>query len=430
MSNFFTNEIISEFSTQINPVLTKLNCSLLNVNAISEYLAFSELDARGLRRSAHPRRTQKAMQEIGPNIDHIVNLLAQQKCASIGEDYGKDAIRNPLKHRAKAYDLLVLIDNQYQTVEYGHEEKGKRKEDFLKYTYGFIVAEKGECKRKPKTVSVNLICSNGVQGGGTILIGAYLYTIKCFEGQTNYDQYGILELAHGFENFGGLCTYSKFGFVANMDLFKVDPIPKGTCFTDDRNLPMDVNLETVSKTDIVEVVLGRKKISFVDPHLFQESVHADEQDYLRAQPLCIVKPSSSDERTAREFEKKKTTHGNNLNTLVTTFFDKVRTEEEIEIEKGKPVKNTKDGRKKERKIKSLEKQQELIDGTLASNVEAIINSERSLKTPLSPSQGRTKKGSRSPGAPSGRMSTRATTRRSQNAGSRNKRIIRSLKQRK
>jgi hypothetical protein len=99
----------------------------------------------------------------------------------------------------------------------------------------FLIIEKGECEKLGEAWSVNLICAalqspNGLKGVGQILMGLYLYTIS--ENEEVEEKTGVLELANGYINAGGLASYSKLGFKIDKSLYGQD------CFPNYNNLPM------------------------------------------------------------------------------------------------------------------------------------------------------------------------------------------------
>jgi hypothetical protein len=99
----------------------------------------------------------------------------------------------------------------------------------------FLIVEKGECEKLSDAWSVNLICAvlqspNGLKGVGQILMGLYLYTIA--ENEEVEEKVGVLELANGYINAGGLASYSKLGFKIDKSLYGED------CFPNYNNLPM------------------------------------------------------------------------------------------------------------------------------------------------------------------------------------------------
>uniref|UniRef100_A0A6C0HCG7 Uncharacterized protein n=1 Tax=viral metagenome TaxID=1070528 RepID=A0A6C0HCG7_9ZZZZ len=99
----------------------------------------------------------------------------------------------------------------------------------------FLIVEKGECEKLSNAWSVNLICAvlqspKGLKGIGQILMGLYLYIIA--ENEEVEEKTGVLELANGYINAGGLASYSKLGFKIDKSLYGED------CFPNYNNLPM------------------------------------------------------------------------------------------------------------------------------------------------------------------------------------------------
>jgi hypothetical protein len=128
----------------------------------------------------------------------------------------------------------------------------------LQSVMGFLIVQKGECSFRPNDYAVNLICvKDGAEPGtGQLLIGLYLYTILKRPPPV---QLGLLELAGGYYNISGLCLYSKFGFVPNMD-FSVSG-----CFDYPGNMPMILdfnryNVQSIrdAKNIVCAIVAGDK----------------------------------------------------------------------------------------------------------------------------------------------------------------------------
>lgn len=223
-------------------------------------------------------------------------------CNDISESYGEQAMRRALGGDTMNYDIVVLAnpiimeDTRLHTVRVDDPAQGdkwlkKRKrmmtfEEFSKYKLdsiiGFVIVEKGMCKRHSNAYGINLICSrSGVETGiGSLLMGLYLYTIVSHpkESPTTLISYpsgkatisyklieipdeisyqkpifstsdqlipvkhiGILELAGAYLNVSGLCLYEKFGF-------KYDPLlVKSDCFSDIENLPMILSFSSNPK---------------------------------------------------------------------------------------------------------------------------------------------------------------------------------------
>jgi hypothetical protein len=146
------------------------------------------------------------------------------------------------------YDLTVAVMRDYDTVDETGATKTVTRRKINKVV-GFIITEKGECKKMPNAVSVNLICvrPNTISGG--ILLGAYLYCIK----NSRFEKKGILELARGYLNVAGFMSYSKLGFIKDVRLFG----PR--CFPDYRNLPMSIDLRSLSNDEIISRAAGKSR---------------------------------------------------------------------------------------------------------------------------------------------------------------------------
>ena len=152
---------------------------------------------------------------------------------AIGVKYGRDAMTNVFTNNN--FDILFAMKSTYGSANNSGEIYSNDIEITaakINNINGFIIVERGECRKFPNAYAVHLICVNrGFKA--TLLMGAYLYTIK----QSNdISQVGILELAYGHENIPGLCSYGKFGFIPNILLAGPN------CFADRENLPMGVYL--------------------------------------------------------------------------------------------------------------------------------------------------------------------------------------------
>ena len=109
---------------------------------------------------------------------------------------------------------------------------------------GFIAAHRGESQalRFANIWSVKLICTyldllNELQGSGQGLLAMFLISI-IEQGGTM----ACLELARLFLNITGLCAYSKFGFVPNVNELLLEQQQAGDLFNDPNNLQMSVVL--------------------------------------------------------------------------------------------------------------------------------------------------------------------------------------------
>lgn len=153
-------------------------------------------------------------------------------------------------------DMVVLVDTSY--------ERGNN-DSFLRGTQGFMITEKGECKKIPEVHSISLICSkagSSLPGAGSIMLGAYLFMIKsnmCNFLSDGISQVGILDLAHSYSNVGGFCAYAKFGFKYSPELKLYQ-----NCYNPDdglyANLPMAVNVMSWTQDNVLALVKGTQKM--------------------------------------------------------------------------------------------------------------------------------------------------------------------------
>ena len=269
MDSFFNKTILDIYREKIKTVLTEKRVWLLNLSELKDYLKISRLDLIKYDLRKTQKRKQKTQQEYQENINAIIQKLANTKCKDIGIDYGKSAVHSSFDEQ-KNIEILVLIDHNYKYLRLQEDSLIQQRLDMI---YGFIIVEKGECKYRPNVYTVNLICSQ-MKGGGSVLLGAYLYMIKR---NTQIQQMGLLELAGGFTNVVGLCAYSKFGFLPNITYLGAD------CFSDTGNLPMSVDLDEIESDEIINVVLGKKNIKLELEEGIDED---DEYNILQNNAVC------------------------------------------------------------------------------------------------------------------------------------------------
>lgn len=143
--------------------------------------------------------------------------------ANIGEEYLNRQHRE-LRKQTGQFDLVVILSNPLEKLT-----TTKVASSML----GFMIVQLGECSMYPDTYCVNLVCS---QGKGAVLLAFYLYCVN--NNDMVNSKLGMLELASAYYNYGGLCLYSKYGFVHSPELFG------SQCFPDYNNLPMIVDLRT------------------------------------------------------------------------------------------------------------------------------------------------------------------------------------------
>jgi len=266
------------------------------------------------------RYTEKNSSYTSMSIDtvgKVIKYLSSSVCNGIKQGYAQKAIENSLLkiRRTKQkdiasgkmimsvssvdssdyFDLLLVSTKKLEDVSLPIEQR-------LSEVAAFIVVELGECSTYPASYSINLICADTKKstGMGSILMGAYLYTILSHpipstvsdnimfpsgngylsittkrtssgtsvgrvkfgteESLTETEHIAVLELADAYANPGGLCMYEKYGFTFDPSMFKED------CFTDRDNLPMIIDFNakpgykeldiSAKKTKIIAITIG------------------------------------------------------------------------------------------------------------------------------------------------------------------------------
>lgn len=195
---------------------------------------------------------QPSLERVQTVSNAVLELMAESICEKkIGKTYGMNAIRR-LVH--SQFDILVLVESNYLDIKAKETHTGTKAAANKKINsvLGFIIVEKGECRRLPNAYSVNLICVRSIKDKprGAILLGAYSFCCKKI-GQ----RYGLLELADGYKNTAGFFSYSKMGFVKNTTLFDRQ------CFKDFGNLPMSVDLADYRYSDFADYASGHRKFT-------------------------------------------------------------------------------------------------------------------------------------------------------------------------
>jgi hypothetical protein len=260
MKTFFTTELLNEFRNH-----SKINTAL-NGGELMNFYEFMNWFSLGIIRNDKDKRRESI------NVDQHNILIAYFKTIAIsacenqiGGDYAERAMINLLE--SDDFDMIVILAP--------HSDKLKRDEYSVKpdasfrrklnHILGFMIVEKGECKKMPMAYSINLICTrtkhleykrysygkekDRERTRGGILLGFYLYCSKK-RGQTH----GILELADGYMNTAGFFSYSKQGFVKDLTLFGTN------CFNDQANLPMSVRLDKYSFEELINHASGDKSV--------------------------------------------------------------------------------------------------------------------------------------------------------------------------
>jgi len=241
---------------------------------------------RFIKEADRIKEEQKA--QLAKIANDTFKEIANEVCdPSIGRDYGRTSLINITKYYD--FDFLVAVTPDYNKIppmmNYEKQRIYKRKK-----ILGFLIAERGECRMKRNTYSVNLICiqKNPVLVGskpytvkGTILLGAFLYCIKSYDGILELlgdegdegededqeilpvDQQGILELAGAYENLDGFFAYSKLGFKKDISLLTHRDVPNNErCFYDPTLLQMIAPMNQFdSPQHIIQRVTGERRMT-------------------------------------------------------------------------------------------------------------------------------------------------------------------------
>jgi len=280
MKEFFTKNVVDEYKN--DPKIQKaLNgCTLMNSDDFLTWFG------QNIIRPDKPSRLATADSIYNMVIEEftkIANSVCERK---IDEDYSVKSMKNVLE--SPKFDILVILAPHWEKLK-RDEFNTKPKLSIEKkgnHILGFVIVEKGECRRMPTAYSINLICtrtalkykrysydrgSDRERTKGGILLGAYLYCAKVY-GQSH----GILELADGYTNISGFFAYSKQGFAKDLTLFGRD------CFRDYSNLPMSVRLDKYSYNQIINHACGDKTLQ-----LRTEEIH-DTTGFIKLVPTSKI----------------------------------------------------------------------------------------------------------------------------------------------
>lgn len=257
--SLFIDSVLNNYRNNPQIINALKGIQLLNLNEFNEWYAPKSRYSPRIEEQAYKKgrgeelniirqssiiEKETISKEVLLDLAEVVCIDPKTNTPAIGKDYGRNAIEN-LSYNE--FDILVAID-PYRKIEAGKTATVSNNK--LKSVVGFIIAEYGECARKPNVWSVNLICTKTIDNGKTIkgilLLGAFLYCIK----NSGYQQEGILELAGGYENISGFISYTKIGFNKDLSLFGVD-LNGTACFSDFNNLPMSANTRILNSNTII-----------------------------------------------------------------------------------------------------------------------------------------------------------------------------------
>lgn len=267
-------------------------------------------------------RSPKSDKEMVVHLqEDLLDHMPEGACGNkIGIDYGMGAIINIVKPR---FDILVAVARDYDTLKRQEfSTKPRRALQWkIKHILGFIIVEKGECKKLSNIYSVNLICTRAnleyKQYGkkralarekvrGAILMGGYLYCAKKLYAEKPVGQSapgltplrskpGLAPLRSkpgfapslapppGFapltdttvsitpveeehpmgilELAGGYTNINGFFSYSKIGFKKDLSLFDGKCFKDYGNLPMSVNLNNLEYDKIITLASGTEKLT-------------------------------------------------------------------------------------------------------------------------------------------------------------------------
>ncbi len=166
------------------------------------------------------------IQRYGFKPTHIFPVLGNVCGENIGASYKKQLFNRVQKEYGRLFDVMIYCSEEIT----GSMSKNKL-DSIVK---GFNITELAECRRSSDVTTLNLICTR--ESVGAILIALYIFCIINNPDITN--KTGLLELANGNINTGGLCLYYKYGFKYDPTLYGMD------CFADYNNIPMKVDIAT------------------------------------------------------------------------------------------------------------------------------------------------------------------------------------------
>jgi hypothetical protein len=284
-SYFFRKDIIKEFQKKVIRLVPSEKLSSFPLSTYNLYNKDDVLnnttyrpDLIGSRIVEKNSRYTKKSKE---NMKQFIEILSKNICSSIEEEYVIAAVKRAidLVKNEKNFDILIASTRVIEDVSLPIERR-------LEGVVAFVIVELGECKKYPSAYSINLICTDlnkAISGTGSILMGAFLYTILSHPNNTNpntpakfpdgksflkvtskrlpdgrvvenctfgsdedlipVQQIAVLELALAYNNPGGLCMYEKFGFTYDQTMYS-DNAKGITCFDDRDNLPMLIDFTT------------------------------------------------------------------------------------------------------------------------------------------------------------------------------------------
>ena len=233
------------------------NATLLTATELYEWInPLKVLPARASISESFLDKRVRKYKENRELIHAYVSNLGPDFCTGINPKYALSSIDN-IQTYPEDFDALFLVNDITKPLLKRNQAIDDMIDELQSRIMAFVIVELGECKMKPDVISINLICTNGTGGVGQLILGAVLY---CIGSQTELEKECVLELAKGYQNISGFLTYSKLGFVPNLDLFK----PR-YCFGAKTNLPMSVDLTHHTPDAILGYVTKTRPLDIQDP---------------------------------------------------------------------------------------------------------------------------------------------------------------------
>jgi hypothetical protein len=247
MPYLFTQELVDSFPSKVKDKFNGYNLIFGQ-----DVLAFNE-DSLRLR----GRVIKKKKQNNELFLKNIVKTCVGKNGLGVNELYAVNAIKLAIKKaefigtnmqdaagRMRKHDILFITKKTYNKT-------GEISKDniMIEEILGFILTQFGECSLLPTVPALQIICSGNSQVS-KYLMYTYIKSVKRLGLNT-----GVLELANGYENVGGLCLYNKFGFREDSIL------DHRLCFNEGAKgftLAMRADFTDAGYGDLDDVVLGRK----------------------------------------------------------------------------------------------------------------------------------------------------------------------------
>jgi hypothetical protein len=158
---------------------------------------------------------------INEIVDKLVQIVKVDSfCSKISTEYIQNLFMN-LFHATNFEILFLMLEDEKKKIN--EPPTFFSFSALAKSLVGFLVVERKEDPKNNRFLyCLNLMCIKKkklptvlqppLKKSGQLLLGMFLYGV--IESQTN-PPIAILELAHSYLNFAGLCLYEKFGFTYN-----------------------------------------------------------------------------------------------------------------------------------------------------------------------------------------------------------------------